>query len=202
MNLVARIAAGAAALVLMGQDDCGPPSFEHPLSAPESSNPDPRLIGTWYGTCFGKDEACLLHVFTRETDRLSLILVMPEQSQPDAVTLESFVSRIGDRTYLNAGWSEDGEGPPTAYLIARYELGKNGMLVIRVMRERPVNDAIAAGELARSIGRDVNADVADVASPTDRVAAFVSKADEKKLFEHFGTFRKVRLPEVKKARPR
>jgi hypothetical protein len=171
---------------------CEPPDSDHPLSDPAAAKADPRLSGRFSGKV--QDADVVVFLARGQGATIDLVMVVHEKEK-GAFDLhwQAFPSTIGGKNYLNLQrkmytnrYSENFDLSPT-YIFARYEIKKDGSLTLWQMQEKLVKEAIAD----KALEGEVKEDNAKLHAPTARLAAFVEKADPAKLFELFGTFKRL-----------
>ena len=167
------------------------PTSSHPLGSAEKAAPDERIAGVWYGKN-GEDQI-FLHFVPGKGAEMQVVEVDHEKKGAAHTTLyHAFPTTIEGNHYLNVR-----EGDKADYYFVRYQLSTAGTLTLTVMSDAVVSKAISSHKVAGKIsGSEDNRDV-KLTDSTEKLAAFVAKADPDLQFnQKFGAFKRVSLPSL------
>jgi hypothetical protein len=181
---------------------CEPPKSKNPLSDPKTATAEPRLAGTWGGRV-GGDAEVTLSVYPREGALFDVILLGSDGAKGAVVlAFEGFPSVLGARKYWNLRskkWAgEYGEHPTVSdsYIFVRYELPKDGSLVLWQMDDAPAVAAVKAGILEGSV---LEKDSVLLSAESEKLVAFLATPEGEKSFKPFGTFKRLSRASAKPA---
>jgi hypothetical protein len=197
------VAMAMAALVAIA--GCVPPESVNPLSDPATAKADPRLAGAFAANLDGGE--AWLHFNPREGSAVVDVVLIGYDPRDGAMVLhyEAFPTQIGKYGYLNLRAKKFEDMLETKYarspnyIFARYEIAKDGALTLSVMDDTPVEKAIGKGEIDGKISKagettDLGAVTGNgtfLTADSAKLAAWVAKSTDPKLFNTLGVFRKV-----------
>lgn len=168
-------------VVALALTSCGVPLSVQPLVPPNEGVLDRALLGTWEGSD-SKGEHLTLSL---EVKSGAVLRVTLPRGSETPVVLEAHACKLGDTSYLNARFLDEGE--PSHWLIVRYQVAKDGTLTLWTMDDAPVREALAAGTLkGKSAGDPPDYLITD---SVEKLRAFVRTHG---VFEMFGKFNKRR----------
>ena len=125
---------------------CGTLS-ENPLSSPENSKPDPRLLGTWRDTDDSSSDESY-HFTAGKGPWLNLTITFAKKNKK-AEHYTLFPTTIGNYTFLNVrlDGTDNHKRPIKGYVFFRYSVSRHHTLSIRGMSNEPFVEAIRKGKL-------------------------------------------------------
>ena len=150
MKMIGATWAGFLLMLVLGA--CVPES-RHPLSDPETSMIDQRLVGLWAGRIGDAD--AYVHFLPAGDNEMEIIAVSQAgDGRASWSVFSMFSSRIGDEWYMNVkGLLDDGEpwesGGGNLYLC-RYRISAEGELSVWILNAKAAMAAIEGG-LAGSV---------------------------------------------------
>lgn len=155
---------------------------ETTLSDPGSEAVDPRLLGNWYAS---SGERMELFAIADDPERKGVYRIVYAKIHrgfaidPSFMKYRAWHATVGGRHYAHVQTVGEGEG--AALMIVSYEIDAQGKLILRLMEDKPVIEAIKAGALkGRTKRGDYKEDVT-ITAPRDELAAFIA-ANHGKLF--------------------
>lgn len=142
-----------------------------PISGTHNARVDKRLFGTWKL----KNMKIYLHI-DRE-DKNSMRYICQEfEGGSKSLTGIIHVSKLCERTFLNIKlFNPDVRGVPEAYLIAEYEINRNGNLTMFFPHRDYVKEAIEDRMLSGEIGTGSSGQII-VRSDSPEIKAFLRKS--------------------------
>jgi len=140
---------------------------ENPLSAPEKSKPDSRLIGEWV------DAKGNISAFAAEEGPWM------KMSADNMKDLRAFPTVLGKARFLNV--KAEGNNV-TGYLLIRYEIGKDGALTFFIADKEWIEEAIRSGEIKGEIKNDLP----KLTDTTENIVHFIEKHGAEKVFSKKG----------------
>lgn len=193
MKTKSALWAGLALAFLLGQGACVPES-RHPLSEPESSVIDQRLVGLWVGR-FG-DANAYLHFVPKSENEMAIIAVSRGAEGVAGWSVFTMVSgAIGETWYMSVKgrlddgepWREGGGG----FFLCRYRISAQGELSLWLLEAEAAAAAIAGGLRGR-VEKGRFFDDIEITAATAELAAYVAAADPETLFsDPIGSFRRL-----------
>lgn len=176
---------------------CGPPSFEHALCDAKDAPLDPGLQGEWVRTPRNQEDGADRFVRLKFTkgEGNQYVLRWMERDQWEEKGLIVFTALVGCDRYLNIQ-SEQDDQKQVRYLIGKYSLSLDGTLMLALLQERPVAEAIDAGQLKGTVKRNKNHEIEDVlvSDTAENVRAFLEKTSPEKLLGDLLVFRRAPGP--------
>jgi hypothetical protein len=150
------------------------PYFINPISDVRDAYMDKRLIGTWVA----EDEKgkIFLHVGKGVKNRMQFISQEKERNYA-AEVIQMFVSKVGDRTFLNYEWTEDGSKKVFGYWFWEYEIRDEDYLIFHEIDWEFVKKAVEKRILFGRIGDEVI-----VLANSSEIRAFIRNSQEENLF--------------------
>ncbi len=129
---------------------------ENPLSSPETSRPDPRLVGAWRGTSDTAHDSILRFSITKGSWMHVTITEPGKKEKPESYDL--FPTVIGRHTFLNVVMTgKDDKGRPTKnYFFIRYSISSDHELRMWSMSQDEAASAIREGKLKGIVKEDKN----------------------------------------------
>ena len=137
---------------------------ENPLSAPEDSKPDPKLIGEWVN-----EEGETMTFVAEEGPWMKM-------SSGDMKDLRVFPTVLGKAWFLNHELTKDDK--TTGYFISRYEIGEDDTLTFWDVDDDLIDEAIRSGE--------IKGDDQRVTDTTENLVRFIEKHGAEKVFSEKG----------------
>ncbi len=192
MKTKSALWAGLALALLAAQGACVPES-RHPLTEPESSVIDQRLVGLWVGR-FG-DANAYLHFVPKNEREMAIIAVSRGVEGESGWSVFTMVSgAIGETWYMSVkGRLDDGEPwrEGGGFLLCRYRISGEGELSLWMLAAEAAASAIAGG-LGGKVEKGRCFDDIEITASTAELAAYVAAADPETLFsDPIGSFRRV-----------
>ncbi len=156
---------------------------ENTLADPDPKAMDDRLVGTWYAA-----EAGEVTLFTAIADeqapgkyRVVYASVRARAGADKPVEFEQYSvwrTVIDGKVFLNVVPI----GGSTKTMIAAYDIGADGRLMLRLMDTKYVAAAVDAGKLKGTVKKGQYADQVNITASRAELAAFVAAADRDALF--------------------
>lgn len=171
-----------------------------PLSNPESSQTDSKIIGAWHGVVEGQD--VYLHVIPIAKTWMRLVHVShPKRGAPEvggADMLEMFLTEAGDKKFMNVqfrepkqGESNTGKGAEYYYWFFKYDVSKEGVLTIweldYEMLKQTIDDKKLKGKSWETTW-DSNIYLDDT---SESMLSYFKSDDSDKIFKIYGHFKKI-----------
>ncbi|MBI3829459.1 MAG: hypothetical protein HY291_08080 [Planctomycetes bacterium] len=205
MKILFELALGLIFTTILAS--CGPAVSVSPVSSPLEAKRDERLVGVWVQEENGVKN--FLHFAPRGTNRIKIFPISHSEKDSDGASLiyELFSSELGDRRFMNVklhSVNEQKDAEVTrnwpGYIFVWYEVTKDNVLRIRIVKEGGFAKTIDAGKLEGEVVRNEEKKVigVKVEATIDKLAAYLSKSDLDDDFNKVIEFRKMIEPEVKK----
>jgi hypothetical protein len=146
---------------------------------------DERILGAWYAGKGG--EAAIISIVRDEQTpgayRAVFVNVNPFADGKLEGTRYSVTRTVlNGQPYLSIRRVGEPIGDTPALTIVSYDLGADGMLVLRFMEPKQVIAAIESGKLKGTFKKGQYVDEAKISSPRAELAAFIAGADREQLF--------------------
>jgi hypothetical protein len=160
-------------------------SSDNPVSAPSMKEADARLVGTWklleLDKKTGKQRGVAwLHIGWQKNNRpfMDAVMVVFEKGEVDIARYHLFVSKLGDKTYMNIKEEKSGKISP-AFMIMKYTIDSKKGLTMYLMNNIAAKDLVRASKLKGTVkGTFSGVRITD----TSANIAKILQADDSKLF--------------------
>ncbi len=195
MTLFARVGALLLAVLLAA---CYP-TTQTPIGSTGPKTPDARLLGVWKSIPKDPKDGPSYLFFLPRKDKLEAIMVYPAKGDDKGswMSFAVLTGKAGSNDFLNGRQLlDDGEAPKDAskdYTPVFYRFDKGGTLRLFVLGEKPIEDAIAKGEIKGEVKKNSFGDDVRITADAKMVDAFFAAHDPKTLFtDVLGTYRRMK----------
>lgn len=195
MTMFAR----AGALILAALLAACYPTTQTPIGSTGPTTPDVRLLGVWKGMPKDPKDGPDYLFFLPRKDRLEAIVVYPAKGDDKGswMSFAVWCGKAGSNNFLNGQQLlDDGIAPKDAnkdYTPVFYRFDKDGTLRMFVLGEKPIEDAIAKGEIKGEVKKNSFGDDVRITADAKMMDAFFATHDPKTLFtDPLGVYRRVK----------